>query len=342
MADCLPFPLIRPSTAFHDRPLYVWLKWFRDYKNPNHHRISSSTPNTITPVSSASDRFIPRQRWYDGPPPEPKVPLPFEQRYHIVSGYETLGPGVALGQLVRKTLGPELKPYECDDMSSDENFGPFTKGFWPFILANWVEKTGCYQTGLLELTDGIINAPMTFGGFANFANKVLETFGFRDRVVKVLTTHGAHSSSPRDGNSYARQGSKTATSGDHTSVLKTQPDIAILVRVATGDSTRTPAAFSYATCIAPTEVQLGPTRTTEANLLQAAYYAQQCLRRQPEREGVYTAVFSENQIRIYHFNRSLAVKTSCIDFHKNPVTFIQFILGLSAQATDSSLGCDFL
>ncbi|KAJ2911438.1 hypothetical protein MD484_g8976, partial [Candolleomyces efflorescens] len=74
-------------------------------------------------------------------------------------------------------------------------------------------------------------------------------------------------------------------------------------------------------------------------LARVAIYARQIFMHQPNRRFVRLLVLSEDYFRLFHFDRSGAQYSPCINFHEDPHTFVRLILGVSSP-DESDIGLD--
>ncbi|KAJ2913152.1 hypothetical protein MD484_g7263, partial [Candolleomyces efflorescens] len=94
---------------------------------------------------------------------------------------------------------------------------------------------------------------------------------------------------------------------------------------------------NIATCI---DIQVdGSEFPISDQLVRATTYARQIFIHQPNRRFVRTVVLTEQHLRLFHFDRSGAQYSQPLDFHENPQTFVQVILGISSL-DEAQVGLD--
>ncbi|KAJ3506810.1 hypothetical protein NMY22_g17129 [Coprinellus aureogranulatus] len=180
-----------------------------------------------------------------------------------------------------------------------------------------------------EIPDAAKKESELYPIFLKITSSVLETLGTHDakNTRIAVDTHSMHFTHLDNSTHYSK------------------PDISIL---ATGPSFELPYAkpgatkptIGYTNIAAFMEVKREGDEGTDEDLIQqTGVYSRQMFIQQPNRKFVRTAVLTEHNIRVIHFDRSGVRYTPWIDFHKDPYTFVRIILGLSSIDEDV-LGLD--
>ncbi|KAJ3523795.1 hypothetical protein NMY22_g11280 [Coprinellus aureogranulatus] len=180
-----------------------------------------------------------------------------------------------------------------------------------------------------EIPDAASKESELYPIFLKITSSVMETLGTLDKknTRTAVDTHSMHFTHLDNSTHYSK------------------PDISIL---ATGPSFELPYAkpgatkptIGYTNIAAFMEVKREGDEGTDEDLIQqTGVYSRQLFIQQPNRKFVRTAVLTEHNIRVIHFDRSGARYTPWINFHKDPYTLVRIILGLSSVDEDV-LGLD--
>ncbi|KAJ2914091.1 hypothetical protein MD484_g6302, partial [Candolleomyces efflorescens] len=127
--------------------------------------------------------------------------------------------------------------------------------------------------------------------------------------------------------------------------LQSRPDVSIKAR---GSSFQEPRSkpghprltvgFSNMSSLVEVKVEKSETSLKDQHL-QVAVYVRQIFIQQPNRQFVRVLLLTEQNARLYHFDRSGGVYSPDFDFHKEAHTFIRLVVGLNSL-DEATLGLD--
>ncbi|KJA18341.1 hypothetical protein HYPSUDRAFT_205456 [Hypholoma sublateritium FD-334 SS-4] len=188
-------------------------------------------------------------------------------------------------------------------------------------IEEFIKKCGLYNRRTKQWKipqNTTLSEGSVYGSYVDICNKVINYFGLSEKRV-AIDTHGKNMS--------------------HKEIpdLSTCPDIcfqALVPDTKTRDSfpyVDPDAAPSYRMTAAPFAIKTENTFSAKGNLTQIAVYARQIFRQQANRHLVNVLTGSPSEVRLYAFARDGVHYSSPVNIHKDPKTFVKFILGASSD-----------
>ncbi|KJA23475.1 hypothetical protein HYPSUDRAFT_39936 [Hypholoma sublateritium FD-334 SS-4] len=157
-----------------------------------------------------------------------------------------------------------------------------------------------------------------YGSYVDICNKVINHFGLSEKRV-AIDTHGKNM--------------------PHKEILdlSTSPDICFQALVPDKKSRDNfpyvgpEVAPSYRMTVTPFEIKTESAFSVKGNINQIAVYARQIFRQQANRHLVNVFTGSPSEVRLHVFARDGLHYSLPVNIHKDPKTFVKFILGASSD-----------